>query len=287
MVYKKETQSGQVALMALLVMTIAATVGLSLIARTTTDISVTRNTEESTRAFSAAEAGVEETLRSGVASSGTIDPTYGVSYTASITPVSGTATSPYVFPQKTLNEDTETVWLVSHSADGTIIESPTYTANTINVCWSSESTTPAIVVSILYKKASDGSYRVARNAYDSNRSRATDLVTGNNFSAPVAATGCPSTTALGTKITFSDYGIVPANDTLIALRIRPVYAGALLAVAPAAAVPAQNLPVQGNSIQSVGVTTSGVNRKITVYQQYRAPESIFDYALYSEGSLSQ
>lgn len=277
---RRKYQTGQVALIALLVLTIATTVGLSLIARTTTDVSVTRNIEESTRAFSAAEAGVEETLKSGVASAGTIDPTLGVSYSVTIASVSGTATNPFVFPQKTLSENTETVWLVNHNPDGTIIESPTYTAGTIDVCWSSESTTPAIVASVLYK-TSGGSYQVAKTAYDPDGSRA------NNFSAPTATTGgcgLNTNTTYKSTIQFSNFvpSINPAVDTLIAIRIRPVYSGTLIVIAPA-----QDLPFQGNRIQSVGVTASGVNRKIIVYQQYRAPTSIFDYAIYSEGSFSK
>lgn len=281
MVGKKDTQTGQVALIALLVLTIATTVGLSLIARTTTDVSVTRNIEESTRAFSAAEAGVEETLKSGVANSGTIDPTLGVSYSVTVASVKGSVGSPFVFPQKTLSENTETVWLVDHDAvTGKIIEDPTYRADTIDVCWSSESTTPAIVVSVLYK-TSGGLYQVAKVAYDPDSFRAAV----NKFS-PATTGGCGANinTTYKSTITFSHFvpPIDSVNDTLIALRIRPIYSGTLIAIAPA-----QDLPFQGNRIQSVGKTDSGVNREIIVYQQYRAPESIFDYAVYSEGSFSQ
>lgn len=277
---KKDTQSGQAALIALLVLTIATTVGLSLIARTTTDISVSRNIEESTRAFSAAEAGIEETLKSGVASEGTVDPALGVSYNVTITSVSGSTADPFVFPQKTLSENTETVWLVDHNSDGTINETRWYIEPTIDICWSSESTTPALVVSVLYK-TSGGSYQVAKAAYDSDSSRDPP----NNFSAPTATTGgcgANTKTTYRGRITFSDLSITPAVDTLIALRIRPVYGGAQIAIKPA-----QDLPVQGNSIQSVGKAGSDVNRKIIVYQQYRAPTSIFDYAVFSEGSFSQ
>jgi Tfp pilus assembly protein PilX len=269
-------QSGQVALIALLVLTIATTVGLSLIARSTTDISVTRNVEESTRAFSAAEAGVEEALKSGIASNGTIDPALAVKYATTIVPAGGGVGSPFVFPQKTLNENTETLWLVDHDA-GKIIETPTYTANTIDVCWSSEPTTPALIVAVLYK-TSGGAYQVAKEAFD-------PVGRSNNFSAPTAGIGsCPASTAYRATITFANFDPVinPVLDTLIALRIRPVYSGAQIAIAPA-----QDLPTQGNSIQSVGTAGSDVNRKIIVYQQYRAPDSIFDYAVYSENNFSQ
>lgn len=273
-------QTGQVALIALLVLTIATTVGLSLIARTTTDVSVTRNIEESSRAFSAAEAGIEETLKSGVASSGTIDSALAVKYITAIAPAGGSVGSPFVFHGKTPSENTETLWLVDHNADGTVnYTTRRYTSPWIDVCWSSEPTNPAIVVSVLYK-TSGGSYQVAKAAYDPDGR-------GNNFSTPTPGNGgCPASTAYRGRITFANFvpAINPAapNDTLIALRIRPVYSGAQIAISPA-----QALPTQGNQIQSVGTAGSDVNRKIIVYQQYRAPESIFDYAVYSEGSFSQ
>ncbi|MCX6792393.1 MAG: pilus assembly PilX N-terminal domain-containing protein, partial [Candidatus Gottesmanbacteria bacterium] len=266
---RKNNQSGQIALIALLVLTVATTVGLSLVARSTTDVSVTRNIEESSRAFSAAEAGIEEALKTGVGSSGTIDSSLGITYSVMPVPVAGGVGNPFVFPQPTLKEDTETVWLVNHDpATGMIIETPTYTANTITVCWGG-SPAPAVVVSILYKTGV--SYRVAKAAYDPDTSRTPP----NNFSGATNG-GCTANTAYKATINFPGLGINPDPDILIALRIRPVYNNAQIAVQPA-----QVLPVQGNNIESVGKAGADVNRKIVVYQQYRAPASIFDYAVYS------
>jgi len=277
---KIDRQRGQIALIALLVLTIATTVGLSLIARTTTDITVTRNLEDSNRAFSAAEAGIEETLKSGVSGAATVDSAYGVSYTVTTASFNGTAGNPFVFPQKTPNEQTETVWLVNHSG-AAITETPTYTGNSIDVCWSSEPVIPALVVSILYKKASDGTYQMAKQAYDPNSARALS----NNFSAPTATTGgcgVGTNTTYKSTIQFSSLvpSVNPAADTIIFLRIRPVYNGTQIAVGPV-----QDLPIQGNRIESLGQTASGVNRKIIVYKQYRSPDSVFDYAVFSQGSF--
>lgn len=279
---KTGNENGQIALIALLVLTLATTVGLSLIGRSTTDVSVTRTIEESTRAFSAAEAGIEATLKSGVASSGTIDPALGLSYNVTVASVNATAGSPYMFAQKTPQENTETVWLVDHGSDGSITEAVTYSAPSIDVCWSQESPVQsAVIATILYKESSDGSYRTAKAAYDSDASRAL----ANNFASPVASSGgcgaATNSTYMAT-IRFADFvpAIDPSADILIALRIRPVYAGAQLVV-----VPAQTLPYQANRIESVGTTQSGINRKIVVYQQYRSAGTLFDHAVYSEGSF--
>jgi Tfp pilus assembly protein PilX len=274
-----EKQRGQIALIALLVLTIATTVGLSLIARSTTDVSVTRNLEESNRAFSAAEAGVEETLKSGVASSGTIDTNLGVSYSVTIASPTPAASAAFVFPQKTLDEEIETVWLVGHNGNA-IVETPTYIQNSIDVCWSSETVTPALVVTMLYKRASDSTYQVAEAAFDPNSSRAAT----NNFDPPTATTGgcgAGTNTTYRSTMLFANYGITPSSDILIALRIHPVYSAAQIAVTPL-----QALPIQGNQIQSVGTTGSGISRKIIVNQQYRSPLSIFNYSVYSQNSFS-
>src|SRR3990172_6897276 len=104
-------QSGQVVLITLLVLTIATTVALSLISRTTTDTTITAQVEESSRAFNAAEAGIEEALISGGGTRGAQVLAPGVSYAVSVASI-GTAVGIYEFPKKTLKGVTETLWLV-------------------------------------------------------------------------------------------------------------------------------------------------------------------------------
>ncbi len=59
----KENKSGQIAMIALLVMVVVLTVGLAVISQTVTDISISEDEKEAIRAFSAAEAGIEEILK--------------------------------------------------------------------------------------------------------------------------------------------------------------------------------------------------------------------------------
>jgi hypothetical protein len=279
---RKKNQSGQIALIALLVLTVATTVGLSLIGRSTTDVSVTRNIEESNRAFSAAEAGIEEGLAPGFSgpTGVVIDPALGVKYSIAVTPVGGSDRT-FIFPQPTSREDTETVWLVGHKSDGTIDDTVKYTGSLIDACWSSGPPIPGVVVSVLYKTGA-GVYRVAKATYDDSAAGRAD-----NFSEPTAKSGgcgAGTNTTYRSRITFSDYGIL-GSDTPISLRIRPVYSGAQIAVAPESGHP---LPSQGSTVESTGTSGSDVNRKIIAFKQYRAPAPIFDYAVYSEtGSFSQ
>ncbi|HRR05567.1 MAG TPA: hypothetical protein P5325_02065, partial [Candidatus Woesebacteria bacterium] len=60
---KGENTSGQALLIILLVLSVALTTGLALVARTTTDISISEKETASSKAFEAAEAGIEEALR--------------------------------------------------------------------------------------------------------------------------------------------------------------------------------------------------------------------------------
>lgn len=270
-------QSGQILLISLLVLTIATTVALSLIGRSTTDVSISNQTNESSRAFSAAEAGIEDSLKTGL---GTAVPqvlTSGSSYTVVKDDIGGVAGA-YVFPKKVSRGTTETLWLVEHNTDGSLKEVPFYTASGIDVCWSQETTTPAMIVSVLYKTAG-GEYRVAKGAYDPDGAARIPLPpSSNNFSSPVTSTtdGCGAGTGTKYKQTISLVGF----DTVLMLRLQPVYSDAIIAVNASAA-----LPFQGNTLVSTGVSGAGVTRKIVVNQQYRTPPSIFDSVIYSQGSF--
>lgn len=272
------SQRGQVLLISLLVLSIATTVALSLIGRSTTDVAISTQISESSRAFSAAEAGIEEALKTGVGSSGAQVLTAGVTYNVTKADIGGAAGT-YVFPKKVPRGRTETLWLVSHNADGTLAETPTYTAPSIDVCWSSQTTTPALIVSVLYKTAA-GAYRVAKDAYDPDATRALT----NKFSAVGATGGCGAGTETTYKqtVTFGSFvpAINPGSDTLLMLRLQPVYSDASLAVNAIG-----TLPLQGSRLESIGTTATGVTRKIVVYRQFRSPPSIFDSVIYSQDSF--
>lgn len=276
--YCEKQESGQIVLITLLVLAIATTVALSLISRTTNDASITRDVEESSRAFSAAEAGIEQALLSSQGTDGAVVLAPGVSYDVSVVTI-GNAAGAYVLPKKTLAGVTETVWLVNHDSGGSLTISPTYTAGTISICWKNEGgTIPAILATILYQQT--GVIKVARAAIDPDTTRAAQ----NNFDGTTdPLSNCVSEGMTYRKnISFSaDFGINPAVDTVIALRLRPIYNNTHFAVRTGATV----LPAQGYRIESTGTTVGGTNRKIVVYQQYRSPSTIFDAALYSEGVL--
>lgn len=271
------SQQGQILLITLLVLTVATTIALSLISRATIDLSMSNQLEESTRAFNAAEAGIEQALKSGTGGVSTLTP--GITYDVSIQDIAG-ASGVFSLSHKTPQNVTETVWLAEHDdTTGELIETRYYQDSTIGICWSPEEGTDpaaALALSILYKSGSDGSYNVAHAALDPNAA-----ARSNNFtSAGIVTTGC-GLSYYGATLNFITLGITPTSDILLALRIRPVYAQTTLAIDGGTT----GLPKQGNQIVSTGKTGTGVSRKVVVFQQYRAPLSIFDSVIYSQSSL--
>lgn len=270
------SKSGQVLLITLLVLAIATTIGLSLIARSTTDLTISREAEESARAFSAAEAGIEESLLSGQSTGVKTLSAGQVTYTASVTAIGG-AVGAYTLPQRSVVGETDTVWLINHLADGSLDETTYYTSPTLDVCWAPQTTTPALIVTIPY--ISGGAYQVAKLALDPD---AGSRSPANGFTAAGASgNGCGQSDVYRYTITFATLGIDPATDTLLALRVRPVYSDTQVYVN----APSLALPQQGKRIESVGTTPSGLTRRIVVQQPYLAPSSIFDAVVVSQSGF--
>lgn len=275
-VLKHQHTRGQILLITLLVLTVATTVALSLIGRATIDLSMSNQLEESTRAFDAAEAGIEQALKTGSGTGAPVTLSSGVTYNVSVNSIGG-ASGVFQMAHKTLQNTTETLWLVEHDpTTGLLDETRFYTASTIELCWSRESSpnpAPALGVAVLYKESTDNSYRVARMAIDP-----ATVSRNNNFdSSNITTIGC-GIGYYGKQVDFTALGIAPLSDTLLALRIRPYYADTTIAVNGGVV----EIPKQGNQIESLGETGSGVSRKVVVYQQYRAPQSVFDSAIHSD-----
>lgn len=260
---QQKYQKGQIVLIVLLIMVVGLTMGLAVISRSVTNIKMSTQTEQSQRAFSAAEAGIEEFLRAGTI--GTY-PIGGASFTVSKSGVGG-GIDPYVI-KDVARDDTQTIWLAAHNADGTINEiSGWYNETTINLCWDGNAALEAI---LLYKGG--GVYKVSRYAVDPNDGRRGS----NQFDPPDDGGGCAD---LSKKKTIS----LPALTVRIALRLRPIYSGDSLGVEPV--IPGV-LPSQGDLIESLGQSAE-TSRKVQVFQSYPVLPPIFDYVLFSGQSLTK
>lgn len=276
----KRYESGQILLITLLVLTVVITIGIALIGRTRTDVTSSAEIEESARAFSAAEAGIEQALISGSGTQGEVTlSNNNASYTTNVSTI-GSATGAYVFQELTSVGDTETLWLVGHTAAGLLDELVKYQGPSIDICWKGVSgSTPALVGTVVYK-TSGGLYRTAQRAFDPLGTR------GNNFaSAGTLGNGCGQVGVYRQTVLFSSFApaINPASDTLLMFRLRPFYADAFISVDAGASI----LPSQGRLIASEGTTETGITRRVVVSQQYRSPSGIFDAAVISQTNFSR
>lgn len=280
-----QNQKGQVLLITLLILIVAITIALSLLSRTTTDTTVSRQVEESLRAFSAAEAGIERSLQQGFKASGDLSfPETNSSANVSEAAL-GSGLS-YDFGGETFTQGSDaTLWLSFYDITNSsalslnqLLKDPRYT-NDFNLCWSVGSGA-AIEVSIYYQDASNN-YSVSRWAYDPDNSR---IVT-NHFTIANAEAGntCDSAAAAGSYYKVSIDNSSVGSKPLFA-RIKFYYNTVptkLIAIPEV-----NNFSSQGNEFTSCGTAGANVTKCIKAVQPYKAPLGIFDNVLYaSSGSI--
>lgn len=288
--------SGQALLIVLLSMAVVLTIVLSILSRSITDVTLTTREEEALRAFSAAEAGVEQALIAG-APEGEFG---GAEFSADVSSIAeGSQT--FVYPIDLPAGDIATVWFVSHDNDGNLVCSgdfPCFTGSAMKVCWGkpdgadNEDTTPAIEAS-LYYATTPGDYttvRIARVTADPNSGRRGS----NSFGA--ADLGCNVEGvdyAFSTTFSFSDLGIPLSGGSTVSnelqmARLRMIYnsdqnqpigldfnfAGNSL------------LPSQGKRVDSTGVSGDST-RRVEVYRLFSDLPPNFDSALFSPSGLAK
>lgn len=272
----KKSELGQALLVILLVMAVGLTIALAVISRSVTDIKISRQEEESARAFSAAEAGLEQALISGEG-----DYTIG-DITAQVTETAQGGGTLFDFGGGEFEEgEAQTVWLIEHTADGDLGGASFPENGTIIICWGeSISNMIAVEATLIYQDGSD--FKVARGAYDSDASRIVD----NSFDLADEADGnnCGSLAFAETVDLAADLGL-PSGSTPYALRLKLLYNSE---AEPLAVASTANLPSQGTCLESVAeIEGSGVTRRIQQCQFHKVPPAIFDYVLFSEANLSQ
>lgn len=284
----KVGQSGQALVLVLLSLSVVLTIVLFVVARSVTDVAVSSGSENSIRAFSAAEAGVEKAL----VGLGTTSPTTAsigdASYTASINPLAGAGTS-YNYPAALSSGDSMTVWFVSHDTDGNLYAGacsatyPCFSGTQMTVCWgkpgtaASSAIAPAIEISVFYEATP---IRIGRVTADPYRTRPGS----NNFADIDHVTSCTIsgvTYAFQKTINFGpDIGATNSNTAgnLQFARVRMFYNSNAQPVG--ISVAGSSLPSQGLSISSTG-TAGSSNRKVLVFQSWPEVPSVFDYAVYN------
>ncbi len=290
-------QHGQVVILLLLVMLVALTIGLTITQRSLSDVSISSKTEQSSRAFSAAEAGIEKALLNQTATnSADIGNQSGYTVTvASNLPSTGQALE---YP-KLSKDSIEQYWLIDPNMALSALNLPAttnpsgYDGGTIDIYYEDPATPVGDLVALevnLITKDNTGLYKKYQYLYDEDGGRRTN----NNFIAPTACSTFTINTLYSPTISTLDrtfkckitgFNIKPSSETSIALRIRLLYSSTSqpVAVAPAAT---KSLPPQVSLFTSVG-TAGQTQKTVQVFKHVKDVPFFFDYAIYSVSQINK
>lgn len=294
-------QKGQVILILILVMTVALAIGLSVIQRSLSDVSTATKLEQSSRAFSAAEAGIEKAIQSGTGFTASIPLGNNASIQevqASPIPTTGQAMeySPLA------KEELAQVWL----ADPTSSVFPScdagkncYTQSSIDIYWGLSGITddkPAIGITLVYFYGTQ--YQSEKFYFDSDAAR-TVGASSNGFIPATCAGSYTTDTNLGSGRPFLckstlDFTSLLAGSKLILLRARILYSNTSqsFAVQPLNAsggkctVVACSLPIQAKMFTATGISGQ-TQRKVQVFRLDKVVPPYFDYAIFSAGPIDK
>ncbi|OGY22244.1 MAG: hypothetical protein A2126_03365 [Candidatus Woykebacteria bacterium GWB1_45_5] len=318
-----KSAKGQILILFLLVLVVGVAIVLSVASRTITDIRTTTTSDESNRAYFAAEAGIEEALQQlqsgGVvpdAASGglkTSFPTVNTeAVTADVTPTAGSAV--FVYPEDVKKDDVVQVALLEDFL-GDVFDPLNlgWSGTNLDFYWSSSSDdssaeTPAVEISVVYYCPggtcpgfpAGQSFGVSKIAFDPYTTRGPKP---NNFCTNVEKAG-PYTFPgeskefyfKATVNVFQGVGnencnglkLDATNTKPVLARVRLLYNSTLASpVAVESPAPNPPLPLQGTVLESTGTTSSGVTRKLQVTRLYPALPALFDYVLFSGSTLSK
>lgn len=246
------------------------TVGMSIVARSITEVSVTTTQEESSRALEAAEAGIERAIGGAMVGSSLTDTIPTTNSTFNVVNSFLGNGNRYAVPVPLADGDVATIDLTG------------YSANQVRICWGQTGQQPSIEV-VVYYITSSGVVGVSRNGY----SPSTQVLHGFNSSSA----GCGGTTGYNysQNINFVGNGAsqmnIPNNSDLRMMRVRMINA-----VVPQrimlSAQGATDFPAQGNEVISTGQSGLAAQKVKAVITKPDLPP-MFDFALFSGTSLVQ
>lgn len=260
-------ESGQMLLVVVLTMIVALTVGLSVVSRTITNLRISKQSEESQRAFQAAEAGIEKTLESGVGSGSPQALGNNAQYKTTVNNPSGNA---FILNGNEVVEQDVGIdlWLSDY---------PNYSNQ---VCPSS--CTVSLHFNTTEQSCSTGSGNNTRAGLEVvvlSGLISNPTVDKYLFDACPGRTPGADNTGGGATIdstTFQHSVSIPVTSGIIA-RVIPTYNSVKVGVTSSASI-----PVQGRIIESIGESGETV-RKVQYFSSHpQLPLEIFPYSIISQ-----
>ncbi|MBI2314649.1 pilus assembly PilX N-terminal domain-containing protein [Candidatus Daviesbacteria bacterium] len=292
-------QKGQVILILILVMIVALAIGLSVIQRSLSDVSTATKLEQSSRAFSAAEAGIENKLSGGTgtinfADNGSIAEVLGGDkipcVPGSTDCLQGSVVRQAPFEYSLLaKEEVIHVWFANYA----LTSNPppaVYTKDTLDVYWGNSATDQAALELTLvyydgtkYKSRKwylDQTARTPANNFDTNASCGGFTIGSNIYQCMYTIGGTNSGIA-------DPDGLLPSG--LMLLRARLLYNATSQPFAVQAVGNCGldcSIPPQARTLIATG-TAGATQRKIKLFQIDKVVPPFFDYAIFSAGEINK
>lgn len=280
-------KSGQILILVLLVVVVALATGLSVASRNITNLRISTQTEESQRAFSAAEGGVEDVLSKLKIIADEIGAGTGTECTISsdeancevvIDPeltafVNVKGTKIYEIPLVDLGE------VAQVDLEGWPSASAEITVEWIKRDEPSQS--PSAALEFTFVCENSVATLICDNLGLSDYSQGREFYRGPGAYPDLSGATLQTCGAGGVDYVCSATFNVDSSDNLKLLRIRPFYNATSIKVSGS-----PDLPTQIYEINSTAATDLGQTRKIQVERTVLPIlPAMFDYALYSEGDI--
>lgn len=302
-------QQGQIILILILVMTVALAIGLSIVQKSLVDVSTSSKVEQSSRAFSAAEAGVEKALKGDASPQPFADNNSSISAISNINlipcipgsvgcaqTIYGTDVQAALEYPPLAKEDVAQVWLADPDSNVslptcTAIDSTPgkhtpvcYTGSNLDVYWGNLAATDkaAIELTLVYY---DGTAYQAYKWYLDQIVRTPD----NRFETIVCSGYLVGLNSYQCKKTLSFTPVQSAGLMLIRARLLYNSTSQAFAVQDHHVLGCTTgcyLPPQAKSITSTGLSGE-TQRKVNLFQLYKVAPPYFDYAIFSAGEIKK
>ncbi|MCL5433254.1 MAG: pilus assembly PilX N-terminal domain-containing protein [Patescibacteria group bacterium] len=261
---QRSLERGQTLLIVVLIMVVSLTVGLAVASRSIVNLRTSTEEENSQRAFSAAEAGVEQLLKATAETDLAGDLENKANFTAQIADVDGTS-----FLVNSGNPiakgDGVDIWLTSHNDDDSLDYSTRWAGN-LTVYWglSADTCSSAAIELILLSGQNSASAKTSRYAFDPCDARRGQNHFQNTGSGAIMA-----------DKNFRYSATINGITDGIVVRLMPIYQSTSVGVLGSVALPSQGKII--NSTGSAGTTS----RKITYFQGYpELPSELFPHILF-------
>lgn len=277
-----DRESGQAVLIVLLSLSVVLIIVLFIMSRSITDLSLSSKEEDSLRAFSAAEAGIERALIVGN-SNGEIDL---ASYDAEVTSFAEGSTE-VVYPISLKSGESATFWFYRTG------EVNSFTGSQVKYCWgdidtnASSSDSPAVEISIFYTTTPNdlSTLRIARAVLDPNSSRRSQ----NGFNSASDSTCTVDGTDFEYQATLNMASLgISGYATRGVLQYSTVKMLYNTSVAHKVGIDVSGtgsvLPSQGDIITSTGNFNQS-NRKVEVHELHPEVPPIFGSVIFSTSSI--